>query len=146
MSIKYLDSLNIVIYLKKEILDNNNFKEKEEIEKYLKKLFKILNNKYEINIEGFYNIDIYIDKFYGVVLHLEKEDFDYFDYFKNQVDMKITVINTSFLYEVDDIPYDILDKFNVIVKNNNIYLEIKEELSVLEKMILLENSKLIYDL
>ena len=146
MSIKYLDSLNIVIYLKKEILDNNNFKEKEEIEKYLKKLFKILKNKYEITIEGFYNINIYIDKYYGAVLHLEKEDLDYFDYFKNQVDMKITIINTSFLYEVDDIPYDILNKFNVIVKNNNIYLEIKEELSPLEKMKLLENSKLIYDL
>ena len=146
MSIKYLDSLNIVIYLKKEVLDNNNFKEKEEIEKYLKKLFKILKNKYEITIEGFYNINIYIDKYYGAVLHLEKEDLDYFDYFKNQVDMKITIINTSFLYKVDDIPYDILNKFNVIVKNNNIYLEIKEELSPLEKMKLLENSKLIYDL
>ena len=146
MSIKYLDFLNIVIYLKKEVLDNNNFKEKEEIEKYLKKLFKILKNKYEITIEGFYNINIYIDKYYGAVLHLEKEDLDYFDYFKNQVDMKITIINTSFLYKVDDIPYDILNKFNVIVKNNNIYLEIKEELSPLEKMKLLENSKLIYDL
>ena len=145
MSIKYLDSLTLDIYIKKEFIQNVNFKEKESMEKYLKNLFKGLKDKYNIIIEGFYDITIYLDKYYGVILHLEKDDLDYYNYFKNQIDMKITTVENSFLYLVDDIPYDMLDKVNILVKDNNLFLEIKKQLTKLEMMKLLENSKIVYE-
>ncbi|MBE6139080.1 MAG: hypothetical protein E7174_01045 [Firmicutes bacterium] len=145
MSIRFIDNFTLDIYIKKELIDNIDFNNKDDLEKYLKKLFKTLKNKYDIVIEGFYDINVYVDKYYGVVFHLEKEDLDYYDYYKNQVDMRIMTINTEFLYLVEDIPYYILNKVNVLIENKEIYLKIKENLTKLEMMKLLENSKVVYN-
>lgn len=145
MIVKFLDELVFDIYVKKPLIDKIDFSIKSDIEKYLKKLFKILNKKYNLIIEGFYDITIYKDIYYGIVLHMEKEKLDYYEYCKNQVDMRLITVDTSFLYEVDDIPNDILNKVNVCIKNKNIYLKIKEELTNLEMMKLLEYSKIVYN-
>lgn len=143
MSIKFIDDLVFDIYLKQKFIIDIDFNSKEVLENYLKKLFKTLKDKYSIILEGFYNITIYKDKYYGAIIHLEKEDIDYYDYFKNKVDMRIVVVDAEFLYLVDDIPSN-LDKFKVIIKDNNIYLKIIKELNKVEMMNLLENSKINY--
>jgi len=145
VNIKFIDELILDIYIKRELIDNIDFNNKTDLEKYLKKLFKILKNKYDIVIEGFYDITVYIDKYYGVVIHLEKDDVEYYDYFKNQVDMRIITIDTSFLYLVEDIPNDLINKVDVIIIDKKIYLKIKEELSKVEMMKLLEISKVVFD-
>lgn len=144
MSIKFDSDLVFDIYVKKYLIEGIDFSIKSDIEKYLKKLFKTLNNKYNIAVEGFYNITVYIDKYYGIVLHLEKEELDYYEYYKNQVDMRLVTVNTDFMYEVDDIPFDILNKVKISNKDKNIYLTLKEKLTDLEMIKLLENSKIIY--
>ena len=144
MSIKFIDDLIFDIYIKKELINNIDFNNKSELENYLKKLFKILRNKYNIKIEGFYNITVYVDKYYGVIFNIEKEELEYYNYIKNQVDMKVVTIYTEILYLVDDIPIELLNKFNINIKDNNIYLKIKEELTNLEMMKLLEFSKVVY--
>ena len=146
MNIKFIDDLTLDIYIKKELIDDVDFNNKEILEKYLKKLFKTLKNKYDIEIQGFYDITVYCDKYYGVIFHLEKDDIEYYDYYKNQVDMRIMTIDTEFLYLVDDIPFNLLNKVDIFIKNNNIYLKIKEELNKLEIMKLLEISKVVYNL
>ena len=70
MSVKFIDNLTLDIYIKKEFIHDVDLKKEEDLEKYLKKLFKTLRNKYNITIEGFYDITVYIDNYYGVVLHL----------------------------------------------------------------------------
>ena len=145
MNIKFIDELILDIYIKKELIDNIDFNNKDDLQKYLKNLFKILKNKYSVVIEGFYDITVYVDKFYGVVIHMEKDDIDYYDYFKNQVDMRIITIDTSFLYLVEDIPNDLINKVDVIIIDKDIYLKIKEELSKVEMMKLLEISKVVFD-
>ena len=145
MNIKFINELILDIYIKRELIDNIDFNNKNDLEKYLKKLFKILKNKYDIIIEGFYDITVYIDKYYGVVIHMEKDDIEYYDYYKNQVDMRIINIDTNFLYLVDDIPEYLLNKVDVIIIDNQIYLKLKEELSKVEMMKLLEISKVVFD-
>ena len=145
MSIKFNSDLVFDIYVKKYLIEGIDFSIKSDIEKYLKKLFKTLNNKYNITVEGFYNITVYIDKYYGVVIHMEKDDIEYYDYYKNQVDMRIINIDTNFLYLVDDIPKYLLNKADVIIIDNQIYLKLKEELSKVEMMKLLEISKVVFD-
>ena len=115
MNIKFIDELILDIYIKKELIDNIDFNNKEDLQKYLKKLFKILKNKYGVVIEGFYDITVYVDKFYGVVIHMEKDDIEYYDYYRNQVDMRIITIETSFLYLVEDIPKYLLNKVDIII-------------------------------
>lgn len=145
MNIKFTSELILDIYIKKELIDNIDFNSKEDLEKYLKKLFKTLKNKYDIVIEGFYDITVYKDKYYGVVIHMEKDDIEYYDYFKNQVDMRIITIDTEFLYLVDDVPINLLNKVNIIILDDEMYLKIKEELSKLEMMELLEISRVVFD-
>ena len=69
---------------------------------------------------------------------------DYYEYYKNQVDMRLITIETDFMYQIDDIPFNIFNKVKICVENKNIYLIIKEELTELEMMKLIENSKIIY--
>lgn len=144
MSIRFIDEFNFDIYIKRELINNIDFKDKVSLENYLKKMFKTLKDKYYIAIEGFYDITIYIDKYYGVVLHLEKDEMDYYEYFKNQVDMKLSIIDTEFIYKIDDIPFNILNKIKIFSKNNNIYIKLKEQLTNLEMMNLLEYSEVTY--
>ena len=145
MSIKFIDELILDIYIKKELIDNIDFNNKNDLEKYLKKLFKVLKSKYDVVIEGFYDVTVYIDKYYGVIIHLEKDNIEYYDYFKNQVDMRIITRDTDFLYLVEDIPNNLLNKMDIIVINNQIHLKIKEELNKVEMMRLLEISKVVFD-
>ena len=56
MSVKLIDENTINIYLKKENIENVNLKDKLELEKYLKSLFKKLNEYYNLKIEGYYDI------------------------------------------------------------------------------------------
>ena len=145
MSIKYIDELTFDIYIKNKFIENIDFENKEDIEKYLKKLFKTLNQKYKIIIEGFYNITIYIDKYYGIVIHLEKEELEYYEYYKNQVDMRLITVHTDFMYLVNDLPKSIINKIKLQIKDNNIYIKIINKLNDLEMMELMEFSEIVYN-
>ena len=59
--------------------------------------------------------------------------------------MRLVTVHTDFMYEVDDIPFDIVNKVKISNKNKNIYLTLKEKLTDLEMMKLLENSKILYN-
>ena len=145
MCIKYIDELTFDIYIKNQLIENINFDNKEDIEKNKKKLFKILNQKYKIIIEGFYNITIYIDKYYGIVIHLEKEELEYYEYYKNQVDMRLITVHTDFMYLVNDLPKSIINKIKLQIKDNNIYIKIINKLNDLEMMELMEFSEIVYN-
>ncbi len=145
MSIKFISNLIFDIYVKKYLVKDVDFSSKDDLEKYLKKLFKILKNKYNLIIEGFYNITVYIDKYYGIILHMEKEELDYYEYYKNQVDMRLITIDTDFMYQIEDIPFDIIDKINIKINHDNIFLTLKQELTNVEMMNLIENSVIVYN-
>ena len=127
----------IIVFLNKQI----NFKQ-INLEKYFKKLFIKFKNNYHMELYGYYNINIYIDKFYGSVIEIENEDLDYYNYF-NQIDMEVKLNENVFLYEID---YEYLNK-NIINNSNiyklkdKIYIQIKDN-NILNKI--LEYSNIIY--
>ena len=127
----------IIVFLNKKI----NFKQ-INLEKYFKNLFIKFKEDYHIELNGYYSINIYIDKFYGSVIEIENEDLDYYNYF-NQIDMEVKLNDNVFLYEID---YEYLNKN--IINNSNIY-KIKDKLyiqvkdnNILNKI--LEYSNIIY--
>ena len=109
MKIEFADKL--VIYINNNYLKNKHIT-LDDIEDCLKKICEILNENYQIKLNGLYNIDVYIDNKYGLILEIEKEDFD-FDYYIDQVDMQISIHYTKFLLEIKT-----LDAFY----NHKIYL------------------------
>ena len=136
MSIKFTDVDTFDIYVLKEKIKDLDFNNKNILENYLKDLFKILKDKYSIDVIGFYDVNIYIDKYYGIVIHMEKED--YFSYYKNEVDMKITIIENTFLYQVNDILNLSTKKIHII--DGNMYLELTSNIKESEMMYLIEHT------
>lgn len=137
-----------IIYLNQFNLIDIDFKNMDILEDSFKKLLKKLNNYYHIDINGYYNISVYVDSYYGAILQIEKESLDYYDYFESDtIAMRIKKIDADFLYEVEDFLFakDFLNKFKLITKNNHIYLKIIDDLSYKEYLLLTEMSKIVYD-
>lgn len=117
----------------------------EVLEERFRQIFVKLKEIYDLEIEGYYGIDVYIDPCFGIVVEMESEDLEYFDYFDNQVEMRI-VLHTDIpiLYEFDDvldIPELLLIKLDVFFDNNKYYGQTKKKLENLEIGYLLEMSK-----
>lgn len=103
----------IIIYLNNEYLKYKNYSI-SKIEDNFKSIFQTLKYCYNLDIKGYYEIYIYIDKNYGIVIEMEKEEIDFECY--DQIDMRITFHNQKFLYQIEDIEYN-----NKIYKYKNKY-------------------------
>lgn len=98
MKINYGDKL--IIYLNNNYLKQKNINV-DNIENCFYSIFEILKEKYEFKLSGLYDVDIYIDFNYGIVIEFIKQDIDmnYYD----QIDMQIRVIKNDFLIKIDDL-------------------------------------------
>ena len=87
-----------------------------------------------------------MDKYYGAVLKIEENN-DYYDYFDDSIKVRMKKVKSKFLYEIDDISYieTYIDKFEISIDNNKVYLTIDNELNEYEYLKLLEVSNIIYD-
>lgn len=143
MKVKIIDDYNIIVFLSKSE-KTIDFSSKDLLEDELKELFKKLSSCYDINISGYYNIVIYIDDYYGAILDINREDMDYALYDDDQIDMRILIKNTSFLYLIDDIFLD--ERDNTIYQyKGKYYLKLEKQLSLVEMGKLLEYSNIVYD-
>lgn len=128
---------------------NVNLNEKKDLEKYFQDFFLKLKETYKININGFYEVNIYIDDTYGVALEIEKEDIDYLDYFNSSIDMKINKPKkTKFLYKTKDIfliDKKLFAKFEIYLYNNDYYLCLAKKLNKKDLINILEFVDIIYD-
>lgn len=136
----------IIVFLNKEKTQNIDFNDEDKLEEYFKTIFSILNKKYNIELNGYYNVDIYKDNNYGIILEIENEQLDYYNYF-NQIDMKINISkDNTFLYEIK---YEFLD--NIFLKNticykylDKIYLKVQDNIDDITFAKLLEFSNVVY--
>ena len=138
---------NIVFFLNKIYLDNIELKDENLIEKKLIKLINKIQKQYNIDLNGYYNVYIYKDKNYGLIIEMEKEKLDYLDYFNNQIELNIEIIEDTFLYKIDNIftiNKTLLEKLIIYINKDEIYLKIKENINDIELGQIIENSQIIY--
>ena len=114
MKINYGDKL--VVYLNNNYLKQKNISS-DNIEICFYNIFDILKEKYGLKLIGLYDVDIYIDSKYGLVIELVNQiiDLNYYD----QVDIKTKVINNDFLIKIDDLEPFIHDE--IYKYKNNYY-------------------------
>jgi len=123
-----VEDKKIIVFLSKDEVNDICFEDDEFIEKYFKDLFLKLNKKYDIELNGYYDVKIYKDVNYGAVIEFINEDIDYYNYF-DQIDMKINISKSPlFLYEIN---YNFLDseilKKSVCYKFlNKLYLKLND--------------------
>ena len=102
MKVKIIDENNIIVFFN-TYLNSIDIMNKIEVENTIKNIIDKLNKSYKLNIYGYYNIDIYVDNYYGLIIKIQKEDIDYIDYEPGQIDMKIKIYDAIFLYKIDNI-------------------------------------------
>ncbi len=127
----------IIVFLNKKInLDKVN------LENYFKRIFFKIRDKYNLKMNGYYDINVYTDKYYGSIIEMENEDLDYYNYF-NQIDMKIKVNEDIFIYKIDYdyLNQELLKKTKIYKSNDKLYLKIIDS-SILNKI--LEFSEIVY--
>lgn len=120
------DDNKIIIYLFKNNIKKEDFNDLKYIEEYFRNIFIRLKQIYNIEINGFYNINVYIDNIFGIVLELIEENIEYIDYYDDVIDMKLELHENEFLYHINDVTN--IDKSNIIYNyNNKYYLKIKNK-------------------
>lgn len=138
---KIIEDEGITIFLPSIYIKSIDLKSKKSTVKLINKI----TDKYGIKLNNYIEVKIYIDKFYGIIIKLQKDDLDYFDYFSSELDMNIEIIKDEFIYEPEDIYKlkSILDKFTIIKNNEKLYLK-GDNISNIQIGIVLENSKILF--
>ncbi|MBP3635691.1 MAG: hypothetical protein J6J17_04500 [Bacilli bacterium] len=121
----------IVVYL----FDKDKYTS-SDIKGTLIKVFDELNKYYNYEFSDSYNLSLYTNKYYGMILEITENDNNISDY--NIVNLELNILkDTLFLYEVDEV----LDYLN----NEIYYYEDKFYINIKKLDInLLENSNIIY--
>ncbi len=145
---KIIDEFNYLLF----VLDRNkipNIANETELTEYLKKIFNSLKTRYNFEIYGYYNVKIYLDNYFGMIIKLNKENSEYLTYYSKQIEMKITIAdNDLLLYRINDfygIDQRILQKSNIYLYDKKLYLELTEEKKSIMLGHLLELSELIFE-
>ncbi len=141
------DDDNIKVYLNKEYtkkIDVNNI---SELEEYLSKILFRLKMDYKFDINGYFELKILYDEFYGMILILNKHDFDYSDLFESQINLDLTINKTKFfLYEIGDpffLEIKLLKESTIYIYNQKLYLKLISDIGTVGMGKLLEFSTLI---
>lgn len=126
---KVVKSLNkIIVYL-------YHYDKNTNITLIVTKVLNDLNKYYNVLFIDNYNLTLYINKYYGIILEIDEDNNNTYD---DIIRVKLNVLNNSlFLYEVDD-PLDYMD-YEIYYYDNNFYVNVKKL-----DINLIENSTLIY--
>ena len=140
-----MEENKIIVYLNKQYLNNKEFLENNKLQEYLKRIFINLKNWYDINVYGYFNINCFLNDYYGAILEIEQSDID-FSIYSKKTDIKFTIFKDSKIlfktknYFLKDL---IKSECNIHIYNNNYYIEIKE-LTEKDIAYMLENAEIIY--
>lgn len=149
MKIEYIGKCNFYIYLNKYYLSNLELENKQCVEEYFKKMFINLKNNHHLDIYGYYNIRVYANKQYGLIIDAFKLSNDYFKMPGNKVDMKIMIdSDNKFLYEIDDYFFTLAykdDIKNIYCKDEKYYLELSDTVDETFYLYLIEHSNIVFN-
>jgi len=112
-----IENNNLLMYI-----NNPDLTTKEEIEDYIKELIFRLRKKQKRNISGFYNVDVYQNNHFGVIIEMQKEDD--LDFFPDIIDLKINIKYNANLYVKVEDYFLIKDKEKVYYYKHNYYTDI----------------------
>lgn len=139
---------NLVIYQSKYQIDAIDFRNHKHLEDQFRTLFLKLKQFYDVDVNGYFNIDVYTDSKFGKVMEIEKEPIEYIEYLDNQIDMRIVLHEEEdFFYEVEDIfsiPSPLNKKLEFYSYKNKIYAKMKKKFTDLEIGRLLELTNIKY--
>ncbi len=147
MKLELFNLNNLTVYLNNKYLDKINFDLKNNVEQQFKRLFIKIKNIYDIEMSGYYEVTVYLNDIYGMIIEIEKDDDEYVKLFGDTVDMKITFkFDSSIFYKLEEYKTFDIDNYDLYYYNDVFYIELvnNDNLEYTEYLRLLENSSIIY--
>ena len=147
MKLDFISQSRMIFYLSHDYLNKINFQMEENIEKEFKKIFIKLKRIFHLDINGYYDVIVYINDKYGMIMEMEKEDDEYIKIFGDTLDMKITFrFDSEFLYRLDNIDFITFHGYKLYYYNHCFFLSLKKNSNISngEYANLIENSDIVY--
>lgn len=121
MKISVINENEYIVYLNKYYYKYD----KEKISNLMKNILAKLKKHYGIEVYSLFNVDCYINEYYGIILKIKRE-YDPFSLYTKKTDVDIVFYdNSRFLYKIKDyFLKDKLSKSEIYIFNNNYYLEL----------------------
>lgn len=141
MRIESIGSGSYVLFLSNGYIGSIDYDSKEEIGLYLKKIIILLKESYNIVLNGFYCVNIYINDKLGMFIEIDNiEGYDSIDL---DVDLKITVHYDSDVY-FKTLNFDIVSRYDgVRFLDGNYYVNI-DNVEVFDIMKIIEFGEFVY--
>ena len=108
---------DLTIYLLENNFDNI------EIKEYVKRVVLEVKERIKRYISGYYDVYVYLNKKYGIIIELIKESD--FDFFKDFVELDIHIKENSKMYFKFKDYFLILNKSNIYYYDNNYYVDVR---------------------
>lgn len=139
MKFEIIDEDNYKIFINNEYKKNLDVDNKEELGKYIKSIILKIRKIYNVLLEGFYEVHVYVIKFIGIILEIRNID----SYLSKTIDLKIIVHNDEDIY-LKVSRYELIKHYHHLkYLNNCFYLPIK---NILKEDVykLIESANIIY--
>ena len=139
MKLRIIDD-KLVYYINKKCI-NFDTENKESFEKYIKNLVLNIKKIYGYKISGTYNVHIFENKNFGLIIEFIKKD--ELNFFPDLIDLKLSIFYDSEIYlKLDD--YFLIKKYkNIYYDKEYFYINV-DELIKKDILILSEFSDFIY--
>lgn len=144
MKIKLLSENSFLVFVIDKI---PNIKNDQELSGYLKSVFEIIKEKNQFDIYGYYDVLIYKDINYGLIIKLDKEELECFNCYNKQIEMKIVIAEEpNILYCIDNLKIlKKISKFKLYLYKDKLYLELMSKINYMLLGELLEYSEIIFE-
>lgn len=139
MKLELLDEDSYKIFINNSYIKEFNINNSEELSKYIKSIILKIRKIYDVILEGFYEVHVYIIKCLGIILEIKNID----SYLGKTVDLKIIIHNDEEIYlKVQNIKD--INKYKHLKYLNNYFYINSGDIVDEENYSLFEDYKIIY--
>ena len=94
MKLELLESDKYKIFVNNSYLGDVNIKDSGELGQYIKTLILKIKKIYNVTLAGFYNVDVYIVRNFGIIIEIENID----KYINKTIDLRILIHSNEDVY------------------------------------------------
>lgn len=139
MRLEMIDNDNYKVFINSSYLDNFDINNNSELGKYIKKIILKIRKIYNVILEGFYEVHVYILKNIGLILQIDNVD----KYISKTIDLKIIVHNDEEIFlKISD--YELLDKCKSIKYLDNYFYINVDDIELKDIFAVFEHYEVIY--
>lgn len=139
MRLEIIDDDDYLIYLNSYYIEDFDINNNNELGKYIKSIILKIRKIYNIILEGFYEVHVYILKYLGFIIEIKNID----RYVGKTIDLKIIVHNDDEIYlKIDD--YEFVNNYNDLKYLNNYFYFNIDDLREEDAFKICEHYKAVY--